>query len=108
MYGEVSHRGYAYAYQSRRRTTLDLLSSVLSPGTRILDVGGGARELLADDALMFFTNPLTHGHLKTEPLLRLLRPGAIDAIERMSRRLPTSLRQACLVQMGARFKKGRA
>ena len=244
MYGEVSHRGYAYAYQSRRRTTLDLVTSVLPPGTRILDVAaaqgnfsltlaemgydvtwndlradlagyvqikhergtvhyapGNVFELEFDrpfdgvliteviehvahpdeflrktarlvrpggyvvmttpngryfrntlpkfsecqepgvyegvqfkpnadghifllhadeiedlaqgagltvDALMFFTNPLTHGHLKTEPLLRLLRPGAIDAIERMSRRLPTSLRQTCLVQMGARFKKGRA
>ena len=38
IYGEISHHGYAYAYDNRRRETLRLLTEVLSPGARILDV----------------------------------------------------------------------
>jgi 2-polyprenyl-3-methyl-5-hydroxy-6-metoxy-1,4-benzoquinol methylase len=38
IYGEISHYGYAYAYENRRRETLRLLSEVLSPGARILDI----------------------------------------------------------------------
>jgi 2-polyprenyl-3-methyl-5-hydroxy-6-metoxy-1,4-benzoquinol methylase len=38
IYGEISHYGYAYAYDNRRRETLRLLSEVLSPGARVLDV----------------------------------------------------------------------
>jgi 2-polyprenyl-6-hydroxyphenyl methylase/3-demethylubiquinone-9 3-methyltransferase len=38
IYGEISHHGYAYAYENRRRETLRLLTEVLSPGARILDV----------------------------------------------------------------------
>jgi 2-polyprenyl-3-methyl-5-hydroxy-6-metoxy-1,4-benzoquinol methylase len=38
IYGDVSHYGYAYAYENRRRETLRLLTEVLSPGARILDV----------------------------------------------------------------------
>jgi len=38
IYGEISHYGYAYAYENRRRETLRLLIEVLSPGARILDV----------------------------------------------------------------------
>src|SRR4051812_3790475 len=38
IYGEISHYGYAYAYDNRRRETLRLLTEVLSPGARILDV----------------------------------------------------------------------
>lgn len=38
VYGEIAHRGYAYAYDNRRRQTLDLLTSVLPAGARILDV----------------------------------------------------------------------
>lgn len=38
IYGEISHHGYAYAYENRRRETLRLLTEVLSPGARVLDV----------------------------------------------------------------------
>ncbi len=38
IYGNISHRGYAYAYENRRRETLRLLTEVLSPGARILDL----------------------------------------------------------------------
>lgn len=38
VYGEVTNRGYAYAYDNRRRHTLRLLMEVLQPGARILDV----------------------------------------------------------------------
>ena len=38
VYGEITHRGYAYAYDNRRRQTLDLLTAVLPPGARILDI----------------------------------------------------------------------
>jgi 2-polyprenyl-6-hydroxyphenyl methylase/3-demethylubiquinone-9 3-methyltransferase len=38
IYGEISHYGYAYAYENRRQETLRLLTEVLSPGARILDI----------------------------------------------------------------------
>ena len=38
IYGEISHHGYAYAYENRRRETLGLLTELLSPGARILDI----------------------------------------------------------------------
>ncbi|MFZ1219811.1 MAG: methyltransferase domain-containing protein [Chthoniobacterales bacterium] len=38
IYGEISHYGYAYAYENRRRETLRLLTEVLSPGARVLDI----------------------------------------------------------------------
>jgi 2-polyprenyl-3-methyl-5-hydroxy-6-metoxy-1,4-benzoquinol methylase len=38
IYGEISHHGYAYAYANRRRETLRLLTEVLAPGARILDI----------------------------------------------------------------------
>jgi len=38
VYGEITHRGYAYAYASRRGQTLRLLAEVLTPGARILDI----------------------------------------------------------------------
>jgi 2-polyprenyl-6-hydroxyphenyl methylase/3-demethylubiquinone-9 3-methyltransferase len=38
IYGEISHYGYAYAYDNRRKATLQLLTEVLSPGARVLDV----------------------------------------------------------------------
>jgi 2-polyprenyl-3-methyl-5-hydroxy-6-metoxy-1,4-benzoquinol methylase len=37
-YGQISHRGYAYAYANRRRHTLALVTEVLPPGTRVLDI----------------------------------------------------------------------
>ncbi len=38
VYGPHRHLGYAYAYKKRRRETLRLLTEVLEPGTRVLDV----------------------------------------------------------------------
>lgn len=38
IYGEITNRGYAYAYDNRRKQTLRLLTEVLPPGSRILDI----------------------------------------------------------------------
>lgn len=38
LWGDIRHRGYAYAYANRRRATLALLGEVLSPGARVLDI----------------------------------------------------------------------
>ena len=38
VYGEISNPGYAYAYESRRKQTLKLLTEVLPPGSRVLDI----------------------------------------------------------------------
>jgi 2-polyprenyl-6-hydroxyphenyl methylase/3-demethylubiquinone-9 3-methyltransferase len=40
IYGEISNHGYACAYENRRRQTLRLLTEVLAPGARILDLAG--------------------------------------------------------------------
>ena len=38
IYGEITNRGYTYAYENRRRHTLKLIQEVLAPGTRLLDI----------------------------------------------------------------------
>lgn len=38
IYGEIRNPGYVYAYDNRRRHTLRLLTEVLEPGARVLDV----------------------------------------------------------------------
>lgn len=38
IYGQITNRGYAYAYANRRKQTLRLLTRVLTPGARILDI----------------------------------------------------------------------
>jgi 2-polyprenyl-3-methyl-5-hydroxy-6-metoxy-1,4-benzoquinol methylase len=38
VYGEITNRGYAYAYDARRQQALRLLTEVLVPGARILDI----------------------------------------------------------------------
>jgi 2-polyprenyl-3-methyl-5-hydroxy-6-metoxy-1,4-benzoquinol methylase len=38
VYGEIIHRGYTYAYDNRRKQTINLLTEVLAPGARILDI----------------------------------------------------------------------
>jgi 2-polyprenyl-6-hydroxyphenyl methylase/3-demethylubiquinone-9 3-methyltransferase len=38
VYGQVQNFGYAYAYERRRRATFRLLTEVLPPGARILDI----------------------------------------------------------------------
>ncbi|MGO9803431.1 MAG: class I SAM-dependent methyltransferase [Steroidobacteraceae bacterium] len=39
IYGQVSDRGYFYAYENRRRHAITLLTEALAPGARILDIG---------------------------------------------------------------------
>jgi 2-polyprenyl-3-methyl-5-hydroxy-6-metoxy-1,4-benzoquinol methylase len=241
IYGEISHYGYAYAYENRRRETLRLLTEVLSPGARILDVAaaqgnfslalaelgfdvtwndlraeladyvrlkhergkiefaaGNAFELafpslfdavliteiiehvahpddflakaaalvkpggyivmttpnggyfknrlpkfsdcadpavfesiqfkpnadghifllhaneieplarragLVVEKIALLTSPLTAGHVRTEPLLKILPRGIVQIAERVSRSLPWVLKKKALVQMGVRFRK---
>lgn len=38
VYGPFRHLGYAYAYENRRRETIRLLTEVLEPGARVLDI----------------------------------------------------------------------
>lgn len=38
VHGELGHRGYLYAYENRRRVTMDLLSEVVPPGASVLDI----------------------------------------------------------------------
>jgi 2-polyprenyl-6-hydroxyphenyl methylase/3-demethylubiquinone-9 3-methyltransferase len=57
------------------------------------------------DSLTLFTNPLTNGHLKMEPLLHVLPQSVVQSIERTTQALPFSLRQRALLQMGIRFRK---
>ena len=38
IHGEITHHGYAYAYENRHRETLRLLTEVLAPGARVLDI----------------------------------------------------------------------
>ncbi|MDJ0703821.1 MAG: methyltransferase domain-containing protein [Leptolyngbyaceae cyanobacterium MO_188.B28] len=38
IYGDVTHRGYAYAYRNRQQQTLDLVQKFAHPGAKILDV----------------------------------------------------------------------
>lgn len=241
IYGEISHHGYAYAYDNRRRETLRLLTEVLAPGARILDVAaaqgnfslalaelgfdvtwndlraeladyvrlkhergkieyaaGNAFELafpslfdavliteiiehvahpddflakaaalvrpggylvmttpnggyfknslpkfsecadasvfesaqfkpnagghifllhvdeieplakragLVVEKIALLTNPLTAGHLKTEPLLKILPRGIVAVAESVTRSLPSTLKKKALVQMAVRFRK---
>ena len=243
IYGRISHHGYAYAYENRRRETLGLLTEVLEPGARILDIAaaqgnfslalaelgfdvtwndlrseladyvrlkyergkiqyaaGNAFELAfpslfdavliteviehvahpdnflakaaalvrpggyivmttpnggyfknrlpkfsecADPAvfesvqfkpnadghifllhtdeiqplarraglivekIVLFTNSLTAGHVKTEPLLKILPRGIVRTTERLTELLPNALKKKTLVQMGVRFCKDR-
>jgi 2-polyprenyl-3-methyl-5-hydroxy-6-metoxy-1,4-benzoquinol methylase len=39
IYGEVSDRGYFYAYDNRRRHALQLITESVAPGARVLDIG---------------------------------------------------------------------
>lgn len=38
VFGDLSHRGYVYAYQNRRRMALSLLTEGLATGARVIDV----------------------------------------------------------------------
>jgi 2-polyprenyl-6-hydroxyphenyl methylase/3-demethylubiquinone-9 3-methyltransferase len=54
---------------------------------------------------IFYTTPLTNGHVKTQHLLRLMPESTVWAIEKLARRLPISLQQRIMVQTAARFRK---
>lgn len=57
------------------------------------------------DALALFTNPLTHGYMKTEALLHAIPRPVVEAFERLSQQLPQGVRRRLLVQMGVRLRK---
>ncbi len=60
---------------------------------------------LSVEKIALFTNPLTAGHVKTEPLLKILPRGIVQIAESVSRSLPSALKKKALVQMGVRFRK---
>jgi 2-polyprenyl-3-methyl-5-hydroxy-6-metoxy-1,4-benzoquinol methylase len=66
--------------------------------------------VLADKAglvlkdLIFFTNPLTNGHLKSQPFLRVLPKWLVDLTENLTRRVPVSLQHYLNLQIGASLK----
>ena len=64
-----------------------------------------SRTDLEVEEVVLFTNLLTSGHLKTEMLLRVLPRRLVGALETATQRLPDSLRQKLLLQIGARFRK---
>jgi hypothetical protein len=57
------------------------------------------------DKLALFNNPLTHGYLKMEMMLRILPRGLVNRIEVATQHLPAPLCRKLLLQMGARFRK---
>jgi 2-polyprenyl-6-hydroxyphenyl methylase/3-demethylubiquinone-9 3-methyltransferase len=59
---------------------------------------------LTVERLILFTNPLTAGHVKLEPLLRMLPRPAVDALETLSQRVPQGLRTRFLHSIGARLR----
>lgn len=68
-------------------------------------------ETLADrvglrlDKFILFTNSLTSGHIKTEPLLKVLPKKIVDAVERLTCVLPKPIKEKLLAHMAARFIK---
>jgi 2-polyprenyl-6-hydroxyphenyl methylase/3-demethylubiquinone-9 3-methyltransferase len=41
IYGDLSQRGYTYAYANRRKHTLELVQKVAKPGAKVLDIAAG-------------------------------------------------------------------
>jgi 2-polyprenyl-3-methyl-5-hydroxy-6-metoxy-1,4-benzoquinol methylase len=64
-----------------------------------------ARAGLEVEKIALFINPLTNGHIKMEPLLRVLPRGIVNTIEGATQYLPGVLRRKLLFQMGVRFRK---
>lgn len=69
--------------------------------------------VLADQAglvlekLVLFTNPLSAGHMKTAPLLRVIPPNVVEALEKMTQHLPFALRRKSLHHMVALLRRPR-
>jgi 2-polyprenyl-3-methyl-5-hydroxy-6-metoxy-1,4-benzoquinol methylase len=57
------------------------------------------------DHFILFTNSLTNGHVKTEPLLKVLSKTMVDALEQLTDSLPGPVKEKLLVHMAARFVK---
>ena len=57
------------------------------------------------DRLELITNPLTNGHIKLEPLLRLLPKSVVDSLERLTQRLPEPVARRILIQIAVRFRR---
>lgn len=64
-----------------------------------------ARAGLEVESILLFTNPLTNGHMKMASLLRILPRSFVNAIEKITQRLPGFLGQKLQIQMGARLRK---
>ena len=64
-----------------------------------------SRAGLEVEELALFNNPLTHGYLKMEMLLRVLPRGLVDKIEVASQHFPAGLCRKLQLQMGVRFRK---
>ena len=60
---------------------------------------------LVVEKIVLFTNTLTAGHVKTEPLLKVLPRPIVDMAETVSRSLPSALQKKALVQMAVRFRR---
>jgi 2-polyprenyl-3-methyl-5-hydroxy-6-metoxy-1,4-benzoquinol methylase len=54
---------------------------------------------------VFFTTPLTNGHLKAHLLLPILPKFVVTTVESIARRLPVSLRQSVMCHTAACFRK---
>ena len=57
------------------------------------------------EEISLFNNPLTHGYLKMELLLRVLPRGLVSRIETITQHLPSPVCRKILLQMGVRFRK---
>lgn len=57
------------------------------------------------EKLVLFTNPLTNGHLKLNPLLTFLPRALVDVVEKSSQRLPELLATKLLISIGARLRR---
>lgn len=62
-------------------------------------------EGLIVEEVLFFTNPLTNGHMKTSYLLKILPRWLVDAVENATQSLPRSICERMLLQVGVRFRK---
>ena len=62
-------------------------------------------EGLIVEEVLFFTNPLTNGHMKTSYLLKILPRWLVDAVESATQSLPMRIGERILLQVGVRFRK---
>jgi 2-polyprenyl-6-hydroxyphenyl methylase/3-demethylubiquinone-9 3-methyltransferase len=64
-----------------------------------------ARAGLEVEEIALFNNPLTHGYIKMELLLKVLPRKLVEKIELATQKLPTATAQKIMLQMGVRFRK---